>query len=83
MNDFFAFRRMLAPWIIRVGFFIGSAILIMVGIYDIFAVPAIATGVAIIVFGPLLLRLVLEMFIVVFTMNETLTDIRNSMKPKE
>ncbi|MBX9586039.1 MAG: hypothetical protein K2X50_02165 [Gammaproteobacteria bacterium] len=83
MNDFFAFRRMLAPWLIRVGFIIGSFVIIGVGIYDIFAVPAIGMGIAIILFGPLALRLLLEMFIVFFTMNETLTDIRSQMKQKE
>lgn len=83
MNDFFAFRRMLAPWLIRVGFIIGSFVIIGVGIYDIFAVPAIGMGIAIILFGPLALRLFLEMFIVFFTMNETLTDIRSQMKQKE
>jgi hypothetical protein len=74
---------MLAPWIIRVGFLIGVVVVICVGIYDIFAVPAVGTGIAIILFGPLLLRLFLEMFIVVFTINETLTDIRSLMKQKD
>lgn len=83
MNDFFAFRRMLAPWLIRVGFIIGSLVIIGVGIYDIFSVPAIGMGICIILFGPLALRLLLEMFIVFFTMNETLTDIRSQMKQKE
>lgn len=83
MNDFFAFRRMLAPWLIRVGFIIGSLVIIGVGIYDIVSVHAIGMGISIILFGPLLLRLFLEMFIVFFTMNETLTDIRSLMKRKE
>lgn len=83
MNDFFAFRRMLAPWLIRVGFVVGSIILAIVGIYDIVAVPAIGMGLFIMIGGPLLLRLFLEMFIVFFTINETLTDIRSQMKQKE
>ncbi len=83
MNDFFAFRRMLAPWIVRVGFIIGSLVIIGVGIYDVFAVPTIAKGIFIILFGPLFLRLSLEMIIVFFTINETLTDIRTQLKQKE
>ncbi len=83
MNDFFAFRRMLAPWLIRVGFVAGSIALIVVGIYDIIAVPAIGMGLFIMLCGPLILRLFLEMFIVFFTINETLTDIRSQMKQKE
>lgn len=83
MNDFFAFRRMLAPWLIRAGFVIGSIIIILVGLYDIFAIPAVGTGLAIIVVGPILLRLFLEMFIVFFTISETLSDIRQLIKPKD
>jgi hypothetical protein len=81
MKDFFAFRRMLAPWIIRIGFIIGLLTLMTVGLYDIFNPHLSATlGLFIIIVGPVLLRLLLEMFIVAFALNESLTDIRNQLK---
>lgn len=81
MKDFFAFRRMLAPWIIRIGFIIGLVTLVSVGLYDIFNPHLSATlGLFIIIVGPILLRLFLEMLIVAFSVNETLTDIRNQLK---
>lgn len=82
MNDFFSFRRMLTPWILRVGFIVGILTFLGVGIYDMIALHEIILGLMVIILGPILLRLVLELFMVYFTLNETLTDIRNLLRQK-
>jgi fructose-specific phosphotransferase system IIC component len=73
---------MLTPWILRVGFIVGILTFIGVGIYDMIALREILLGIMVIILGPIFLRLVLELFMVYFTVNETLTDIRNLLRQK-
>ena len=82
MNDFFSFRRMLTPWILRVGFIVGILTFLFVGIYDMIVLRKIVQGLVVLFLGPVFLRLVLELFMVYFSINETLTDIRNLLRQK-
>jgi hypothetical protein len=75
MADFFAFRTMIAATFIQVIFVIGLA-----GI-ALFALGAIANdqalaGLLLLAFGALYWRVVCEVFIVFFRMNETLAAIK-------
>ncbi len=79
--DFLSFRRMLAPWLIISIFWLGTAICVSCGIYDFFKV-GILKGLAILLFGPLIIRLICESLIVFFRINETLTEIKNKL-PRE
>jgi hypothetical protein len=82
VNDFFSFRRMLTPWIIRVGFVLGILTFLIVGLYDLIALRQIILGLMVIILGPIFLRLLLELIMVYYTVNETMTDIRNLLKQK-
>ncbi len=82
MKDFFSFRRMLAPWLIRIAFIFGLLILAITGIYAIITHSA-AQGLLVLTAGPILLRLFLELIAIFFTINESLTDIRNLMKQRD
>ena len=73
---------MLTPWIIRVGFIVGILTFLVVGLYDLIALGQIILGLMVIILGPIFLRLLLELFMVYFTVNETLTDIRNLLRQK-
>ena len=73
---------MLTPWIIRVGFIVGILTFLIVGLYDLIALRQIILGLMVIILGPIFLRLLLELFMVYFTVNETLTDIRNLLRQK-
>jgi hypothetical protein len=95
MNDFLAFRRMVAPVIIQVLFWIGTALCIIAGLVAIggaellsarggpSAPLAVLGGIAYLILGPLVVRIYCEILIVVFRMNETLTEIRNSLGSRQ
>ena len=81
MSDFIAFRRMLTPiliqivyWLATVGVVIGGLVALAVG-ED--AAERLA-GVAILILGPFVVRLFCEILMVVFRMNETLSEIRRN-----
>ena len=84
MRDFMAFRRMIAPiliqivyWILNVGVVVGTlATALYVG-EDIGAAAVLAVPVVIII-GFLLVRIVAEPLILFFRISETTTDIRNA-----
>lgn len=85
-SDFLTFRKMLAPVILQVIFWIGVVILIFVSIAMMaeprnFGLPGDAgfAGFVLLILGPFLLRMHFELLIVFFRINETLTDIKNQM----
>jgi hypothetical protein len=92
-NDFWAFRTMVAPVIIQVIFWIGSAIAILIGLAiglpillgGTFAHPgrALAVGLGFILIGPLVVRIYCELLILFFRINETLTEIEHAVKRHE
>ena len=77
MNDFFAFRRMITPIFIQIGYWVlivGIAVLgVATGLFDS---PLLAIPIAI--FGFLVIRVVAEVLILGFRVSETTTDIRNA-----
>ena len=82
MNDFFSFRRMITPVIIQILFWVFTAIAVIGGIVLMFGGGAkTALGLIWIVVGPLVARVYCEILIVVFRINETLTDIRANTMP--
>ncbi len=94
MLDFLTFRRMITPIIIQVLFWIGVVVVIGAGCIAIAAslagirAPgtgqetsggAIIGGIALILFGPIVLRIYAEVLMVLFRINETLTDVCNRL----
>lgn len=77
MDDFIRFKRMITPILIQIIFWLGVAVTIIGGLVTL--TNDVVTGLGIIIFGPLLLRLYAEILIIVFRMNETLTDINETM----
>ena len=79
------FRRMAAPYLIMIVFWFGMAATLVGGLAAIGIGlsrsdgASIVGGVVILALGPLAVRLWCEVVIVVFRINETLTDIRNEM----
>src|SRR5262245_53525749 len=83
MTDLLTFRRLLSPIAIQVFFFLGSLVAIIAGLAILmrgiaYHQPAATTlfGVGLLLLGPILVRLYAESVIVIFRINETLTDIR-------
>jgi hypothetical protein len=83
MSDFFAFRWMLTPILIQVMFVLGSLAAIAVGLVVLGNGEAhhhsgrVVGGIALVLLGPVVVRLYAELLIVVFRINDSLTDVRS------
>ena len=95
-KDFLAFRRMVTPIIIQVIFWIGVVGVVLGGIVGFFTmlITGISRGEAMSILGALigvplmtivgllLVRLYTELLIVIFRINDTLTDIKNLLEER-
>ena len=77
MGDFVVFRRMLTPILIQVFFWIGLIVIVLAGL-GLVADGRAYFGIPLILGGPILFRVYCEILIVVFRINETLTDIHGT-----
>jgi hypothetical protein len=91
MWNFLTFRRMMIPYIIHVIFWGGIAISIVLGIiflaaghyfFDNYAKGA-SIGILILIFGPVYVRIICELMMLPFRMNETLTDIKSILEQSQ
>lgn len=82
ITEFLFFRRMLIPVIVQFIFWFSSAICILVGIFGLFHHYAF-TGLGLMIFGPLFIRVICEYIIVLFRMSDTLMEIRNALVAKK
>ena len=81
IKDFLVFRRMVTPIIIQVIFWLLTAIVMIGGLVAlIFGDVALdrAGGLFALILVPLFVRVFAEILIVVFRMNDALTEIRNN-----
>jgi len=90
MMDFLSFRRMLIPYLVQIVFWAGTALCLFAGVLILagkgFALRlgdtnlnagadgGLLVGLAVMLGGPLVLRVWCEYFIVPFRINETLTE---------
>ena len=81
MRDFLAFRRMLSPIIVQIAFWVGAITAVSLGIYDIIT-DQVINGIILIILGPIVVRLACEWVILIFRINETLTEIKNGLTEK-
>lgn len=82
LSDFFSFRRMITPIIIEILFWIFAAISVIGGLVSLTqGGSSVLFGLLLIFIGPLIARVYCEIVIVVFRINETLTDIRANTRP--
>ena len=87
LKDFLAFRRMVVPLIIQVIFWLGVGLFVLAGLISMISGISrpgerilILLGFLWIIFGPIVWRIYCEVLIVIFRINETLTDIKNELK---
>lgn len=82
-QDFFAFRKMILPTIIQILFWIGVVFVIIWGIAVIADDPRdgwqVLYGLAVIILGPIFVRIYCEFLVVVFRILDTLKDIRRDI----
>lgn len=84
MEDFLKFKKMVTPIIIQILFWIGTVICIIAGIVSIAVGVApgsdgetVLIGMVWLVLGPIGVRIYCEILIVIFSINDTLTDLKN------
>lgn len=90
MQDFLFFRKMVTPMIIQVVFWIGVVGVVVSGLISLVAGiatkygggPMVFSGLMMIVLGPIVVRIYCELLIVIFSINDNLNDIRNSLKDR-
>ena len=81
IKDLLTFRRMLAPVIIQIFFWIASVFLIIIAFWAMLH-QGFWRGFWVLILGPLSIRIVAEIIILLFRINETLTEMRNTMAGK-
>ena len=88
MKDFFAFRSMVTPVIIQIFFWLGLLVCLGAGIFLIaFGVKLhdytdVYKGLAILLLGPLGVRIYCEILIIFFRINETLTEVKHVLEDR-
>ncbi|HEV2548522.1 MAG TPA: DUF4282 domain-containing protein [Stellaceae bacterium] len=83
MGDWLTFEKMITPVIIRVIFWVVSAIIVLAGIFSLFAGGGFwgfVRSVLIIVLGPLAVRIYCEIIMVFFSINDHLREIRDNTR---
>jgi hypothetical protein len=91
VKEFLSFNSMITPSIIKALFRIGVGICLLAGVIGIInGVRAnygggmqVIYALLIIVFGPIIVRIYCELLIVIFKINDTLTDIKTLLKDKQ
>ncbi|AXA37028.1 MAG: DUF4282 domain-containing protein [Candidatus Hydrogenedentota bacterium] len=91
MEDFLKFKKMITPIIIQILFWIGVVCSILIGLISIASganAPyggggRVFWGLVWILVGPIITRVYCELLIVIFSINDTLTEIKNSLKNKD
>jgi hypothetical protein len=79
MKDFLTFKKMITPIIIQVLFWLGVAGTVIMGFVSLFS-GQILMGLGMIILGPIGVRLWTEILIVLFKINDNLTEINNKTK---
>ncbi len=82
MRDFITFDRMITPALVQAAFIIGSALLVLGGLFAAGAADGAASvwgGLAVAVFGPLVLRIYCEVVIVVFKIHEAAETVAHAL----
>ena len=80
MKEYLTFRRMITPILLQIIYWIASIFAFFGGIVMIFTQSGVESlgGLAVAILGPIAIRIYAEIFLVIFRMNETLTDIKNN-----
>lgn len=76
MKDFLLFKRMLIPYLVQIFFWLGIVACLVMGISDIYK-GLLLQGIGSIIIGPILVRMVCEYVVVLFRINDTLTEIKH------
>jgi len=74
MQDYLAFRKWIAPVVIRVLFWLGVLVVVLGGLRMAF-IENFLGGLAIIIVGPILVRLIAEILLIPFVIRDMLLEV--------
>ena len=84
MGNFLKFKKMVTPTIIQIMFWLGLVYVLWTGVAAVKQSLAFdaspITGILTIILGPLFLRIYCELLIVIFKINDTLTETQDLLK---
>ncbi len=92
MKEFFEFRKLITPAVIKVVFMLGIVLSLFTGALDIKAginaidfggSALIFSGLLKIFFGPVIVRVFCEIIVVLFKINDNLTEIRREQRKND
>ena len=91
LRQFFSFESFVTPVIIQAVFWIGLIVTILMGAGMISSglvggaegTPFLFLGLAYILFGPIVVRVYCELLIVIFRLNETVTEIHRDLRRRQ
>ena len=91
LSDFIKFKKMITPLIIQILFWVGAVFSIVGGLITMATSfgryggggAQILGGLLIVVLGPVIVRIYCELLILLFRMNETLTEIKIGLEKKK
>ncbi len=81
MEDFLTFRRMITPILIQIVYWIATVAVILAGLAGLiggFGDIGRIGGFFLLILGPIGVRIYAELLMLMFRMNETLTEIKNN-----
>lgn len=80
MKEFLTFRKMLTPWLVQVLFWGALMVFIIIGIVDIIHHESWRVVLEIVILGPLVMRIIGEVLILFFRINDHLAAIRANIE---
>ncbi len=80
MGEYVSFDKLITPALVRVIFWLSLVVVLFNGISHIFTKGEFWLGILILLLGPLVVRVYCEIVIVLFQMNNTLTEIRDAQR---
>lgn len=91
MEDFLRFKKMITPVLIQILFWIGVVVSVVGGLIAIVAGAnqergggsIVLAGILWILLGPIAVRVYCELLIVIFSINDTLTETKNLLKQRD
>ncbi|MEI6675922.1 MAG: DUF4282 domain-containing protein [Verrucomicrobiota bacterium] len=91
MEDFIKFKKMITPVIIQILFWIGTVVSVIAGLVSMVGGASahygggsmVFMGLLLILLGPIVTRIYCEILIVIFSINDTLTEVKNLLKDKQ
>lgn len=83
MKDFLLFRKMISPWLIQLLFWLVLIFFIYTAVIDILHQVDYLLIFEFLIIGPLAARVVAELLILLFRINDHLVQINNKLNDKE